>query len=442
MSGPAVPLSVSLALQARQREIEAVQHLARRVAFVDALGQLIQALQRERGASSVFLASHGQRFADVRRERVEAAKPVEARVRALFAAQGAPEQGATAPMLSLMAWVVLGLDALAELRVQIDRRGVSAHDAVAAYSRLIAGPIELVVQVADAALLPSISRSLVALLHLVQAQEAAGQERAVGALLFASGTSSDAHQQRLVHLIDAQECNLRVFGEFADPALRARWDDQQLSPDTARLERMRRTLCTTRPGGAMDSHLSDPWFDLTTARIDALWALQGALAQQLRADCEARIAAARQELEDAEGVLGRLRASPPAHAHAVDRFFDIAAAPDAVPELVPVTDGATSLLDVLQAQSTRLSAMEAELDAARRALHERKVIERAKGVLMSRLRMTEEAAFRALQKASMDQNRRLLDVAEATLSLPDFAFGAVASPGASNTSDGGGGPRS
>ncbi|WP_348754388.1 ANTAR domain-containing protein, partial [uncultured Aquincola sp.] len=56
-------------------------------------------------------------------------------------------------------------------------------------------------------------------------------------------------------------------------------------------------------------------------------------------------------------------------------------------------------------------------------LHERKVIERAKGVLMSRLGMSEEAAFRALQKTSMDQNRRLLDVAEATLSLPDFAFG-------------------
>ena len=43
-------------------------------------------------------------------------------------------------------------------------------------------------------------------------------------------------------------------------------------------------------------------------------------------------------------------------------------------------------------------------------------------LLMSRLRLSEEEAFRALQKTSMDQNRRLLDVAEATLALPDFAF--------------------
>jgi len=82
----------------------------------------------------------------------------------------------------------------------------------------------------------------------------------------------------------------------------------------------------------------------------------------------------------------------------------------------------TSLLDLLQAQSARMAGMEVELDAARRALNERKVIERAKGMLMARLGMNEEEAFRALQKTSMDQNRRLLDVAEATLSLPDFAF--------------------
>ena len=82
----------------------------------------------------------------------------------------------------------------------------------------------------------------------------------------------------------------------------------------------------------------------------------------------------------------------------------------------------STLVDLLQTQSARLATMELELDAARRALHERKVIERAKGALMSRLGLTEEAAFRSLQKASMDHNRRLLDVAEATLSLPDVFF--------------------
>ena len=426
MSDPAAPLSVStLVLRAKQLEIDAVRHLARRAELVDVIGQLIQVLQRERGASSIFLASQGLRFADTRRTIIDEARPVEARVRDVFAVHLDPGEGATAATLSLMAWALLGLDALAALRTQIERQALSAHDSVAAFSHLIAGLIELVFHVADAAALPSISRLLVAFVHLVQAQEAAGQERAVGALLFASGQCSDVHQQRVVHLIDAQERSLSVFADFAEPGLRERWEQQQLSPDVARLERLRRTLCTARAGAVLDSNLSDHWFDVCSHRIDQLCQLQTELVARLKEDCVARIAEARQDLQDSKGLLRRLRDNPPARTHAVDRFFDTTTAPEPVPALVtPAGDAAASpsLVELLKAQSARMANMEGELEAARRALHERKVIERAKGMLMARLGLNEEAAFRTLQKTSMDQNRRLLDVAEATLSLPDFAF--------------------
>lgn len=425
MPDPAAPLSVSsLVLRAKQLEIDAVRHLASRAELVDAVGQLLQALQRERGASSIYLASQGQRFADVRRNLVDDARPVEARVREVFATHLDPAQGASARTLSLMAWALLGLDALGALRLQVERQALSAHDSVAAYSHLIAGLIELVFHVADAAVLPSISRLLVAFVHLVQAQESAGQERAIGALLYASGQCDDAHQQRVIHLIDAQERSLNVFAEFAEPALRARWDQLQLGPGVARLERMRRTLCAARPATTLDSNQSDVWFDVCTDRINELWHLQVALVQRLRDECAARIAEAQQDLQDSKGLLRGLRDNPPQRTHAVDRFFDAATAPEAVsPPVAPQAAGdSPSMLELLQAQSARLAGMEAELDAARRALNERKVIERAKGVLMARLGLNEEAAFRVLQKTSMDQNRRLLDVAEATLSLPDIAF--------------------
>ena len=109
-------------------------------------------------------------------------------------------------------------------------------------SRLIAGLVELIFHVADAAPYPGISRLLVAFVHLVQGKEAAGQERAVGAQLFASGASDEPEQQRIIHLIDAQERSLRVFEEFADTALRGRWQQHQLTPNVAQLERLRRTL--------------------------------------------------------------------------------------------------------------------------------------------------------------------------------------------------------
>lgn len=80
------------------------------------------------------------------------------------------------------------------------------------------------------------------------------------------------------------------------------------------------------------------------------------------------------------------------------------------------------ILDMAVSRFNAFSRLQRELADARSALEERKVIERAKGMLMARLNLSEEAAFRMLQKTSMDQNRRLLDVAEAALALPDIAF--------------------
>ncbi len=422
-------LSVSpFVLRAKQLETDAVRQLAGRVAFADVIGQLIHALQQERGATSIFLASGGQRFTAERQAAVDEARPIEAQLRTLFTGQLAPEEGASARVLSLMAWVLLDLDALDGLREQVAQRAPTAHEAVAAFSRLIAGLLELIFHVADAAPHPGISRLLVAFVHLAQGKEAAGQERAVGAQLFASGDSEEAAQQRIVHLIEAQERSLSVFEEFAEPALGARWRQHQLTPTIAQLERLRRTLCMARPGAALDKALSDTWFEVASGRITEMWHIQVELVRCLRQACEAQLQASQQDLQDSEGLLQRLRDNPPPHTHAVDRFFSATQQPDAAPVLPARGEGqggqeaVASLKALLESQSERLASMEAELDTARRALHERKIIERAKGALMSRLGLTEEAAFRALQKASMDHNRRLLDVAEATLSLPDVFF--------------------
>jgi len=437
MTDPAAPLSVSaLVLRAKQLEIDTVADLASRADLVDVVGRLIQALQRERGASSIFLASAGRRFSQERQALGAEVQPIEARLRAAFATDLGAARGGTARTLSLMAWALLGLDALPALRSQIARQAMSAHDAVAAFSHLIAGLIELVFDVADAAGLPSVSRLLVALLHLVQAQEEAGQERAVGALLYASGVCDDAQRQRVIHLIDAQERSLAVFAEFAPADLRQRLAAQQLAPLAARIERLRRTLCTARAGAVLDSNQSDIWFDVCTERINGLWQLQVSLVAQVRTDCTLRIAEARQDLLDSRGLLRALRANPPPRTHAVDRFFDPAVVPGTLPPpAAPMSaaDESAALHDLVKAQSERIAGVEAELEAARRALKERKVIERAKGMLMARLGLSEEAAFRVLQKTSMDQNRRLLDVAESTLALPDLAFAQLAAQAVHNT---------
>lgn len=445
-----MPLSVSsLVLRAKELELEALHHLAARVELADVIGQLIHALQRERGATSVHLASGGQRFDTERLAARDEAVRIEARLRALFEAQLGAPQGASARTLSLMAWVLLDLDALSGevagemtgemtgeaagsghpappggLRARIDQRGPTAHEAVAAFSRLIAGLLELLFHVADASRHPGIARLLVAFVHLAQGKEAAGQERAVGAQLYASGRCDEAEQQRVVHLIDAQERSLATFEEFTDPTLRTRWQQRQLTPEVAQLERLRRTLCTARAPAQLDTTLSDAWFALTSARIGEMAQMQAALVHALRHDCQEQIRATQQDLLDSEGLLQRLRDNPPGHPDAVGRFFQAGQPTESAPVLQAFPPDAAPTapwVGLLQDQSSRLARMEAELECAQRALQERKVIERAKGALMSRLGLSEEAAQRTLQKASMDQNRRLLDVAQAVLQ-PDGAL--------------------
>ncbi len=72
---------------------------------------------------------------------------------------------------------------------------------------------------------------------------------------------------------------------------------------------------------------------------------------------------------------------------------------------------------MLQAQSRRLQAMSDELDAARASLDERKIVERAKGLLMAHRHLSEDDAYRALRQMAMDQQLRLVQVAQGVLAL-------------------------
>jgi response regulator NasT len=61
----------------------------------------------------------------------------------------------------------------------------------------------------------------------------------------------------------------------------------------------------------------------------------------------------------------------------------------------------------------QFQALRQEVDDLREALETRKVVERAKGILMRRLDLSEDEAFRRLQKQSQDTNRKLAEVAQA-----------------------------
>jgi two-component system, response regulator PdtaR len=68
-------------------------------------------------------------------------------------------------------------------------------------------------------------------------------------------------------------------------------------------------------------------------------------------------------------------------------------------------------LKLAAARHAEFEALEGEVDRAQQALEDRKLVERAKGLLMSALNLTEADAFRRLQLTARERNLRLADVA-------------------------------
>jgi len=70
---------------------------------------------------------------------------------------------------------------------------------------------------------------------------------------------------------------------------------------------------------------------------------------------------------------------------------------------------------VALARFQEFRALEKDLGDTREALETRKLVERAKGVLMDRHNLKENEAFRRIQKLSMDTRKSMREVAEAVL---------------------------
>ncbi len=71
------------------------------------------------------------------------------------------------------------------------------------------------------------------------------------------------------------------------------------------------------------------------------------------------------------------------------------------------------VLDTAIARFQVFRRMRTELAETRKALEERKVIDRAKGMLMKARNLSEEQAYALLRKAAMDQGKKVVEVAEA-----------------------------
>ena len=73
------------------------------------------------------------------------------------------------------------------------------------------------------------------------------------------------------------------------------------------------------------------------------------------------------------------------------------------------------ILDLCISRFNAFAKLQDELDRTKSALEERKVIERAKGILMKRHHWSEAEAFRRIQRGAMNRRVPMVDLAQAIL---------------------------
>jgi response regulator NasT len=78
------------------------------------------------------------------------------------------------------------------------------------------------------------------------------------------------------------------------------------------------------------------------------------------------------------------------------------------------------VLDVAMARFNADQKLRTELSDTKLKLAERKTIERAKGLLMERHRMSEDEAYQKLRRMAMDKNLKLSEVAQRVLDVADL----------------------
>jgi response regulator NasT len=79
-----------------------------------------------------------------------------------------------------------------------------------------------------------------------------------------------------------------------------------------------------------------------------------------------------------------------------------------------------AVIDVALVRFQEHDAMRRELEDVRARLAERKIVERAKGILMHRRQLSEEEAYHSLRKTAMDHNIRIAEAAERLLNSAEL----------------------
>lgn len=282
-----VPLTIVVLTMTAQRvndavmEIRQTERLAEGLPATIAMGDLIGALQKERGMSAGFIASSGAEFADQlaaqRRETNAALAAFEEKVVALGDAALAPAQaGRVEATRAKLAEISARRDA-------VDALSLPLGDIVAYYTSIIRPLIDAVGAPIGTNADVAVDKGLAAAQAAVEAMERTGVMRAVGSAGFGRGSFSGDELMRLERLAGERDAFLGIVRQLGGAAQIAALDTHAASEAVRSSEAMLALARREGLGGDLSSVGGADYFGAMTARLQGQSAIHKALLDEVGA---------------------------------------------------------------------------------------------------------------------------------------------------------------
>ena len=263
-----VPLSAVIVLTGsnalgRRSEKHAAAVFESRLESVLASGDLLQATQRERGTSAVYINSGGTLMtAELTARRAE----TDSAIAEFNSKIDAASSNFTAEITSHVSAVRDQLQQLASVRSEVSSLSTDVASEVAYYSGLNDALLDLPSVGLRESISSDISREGAAYTALLNAKEHAGLERATVAVVFGSDSYAPGQYGTVVGLISERKAYMKSFDDSASPEMIAMTAAFNTDPVMASVSSMEQIAVDNPDGGfGVDSTV---WFDAITAQID------------------------------------------------------------------------------------------------------------------------------------------------------------------------------
>ncbi|MCP3939779.1 MAG: response regulator [Actinomycetia bacterium] len=229
-----------------------------------AVGNVTHEVQKERGATSVYVSTEGESYGVELRDQWVTTDVPRAELSIFLDENLAELPEAVARALDP---VVEELDRLEPMRSEAIFLGVDPTEVLDFYTDLNAGLLASTATVATSATNAELAQGVVAYTAFLRGKENAGRERAQLAQVFAEGQFGPGVHSLVASLIANQSAFQRTFLDFATPEIRAFFLDRQSHAAVTTMTLMENTALANEPPFDVEP---TAWFETATDRIDLL----------------------------------------------------------------------------------------------------------------------------------------------------------------------------